>query len=105
MRAGSPSVGEQHQRQQPGDLALVGPQRAQHAGQPDRFGGQLGALQGRAGAGGIALVEDQVQHMQHDAEPVGQLRLGAAVRTDCPADLMRCLARLMRCAIVASGTK
>ena len=35
-------IGEQHQREQPGDLAVVGqPRRVQLPGQPDRLGGQL----------------------------------------------------------------
>jgi hypothetical protein len=43
-------------------------------GQPDRLAGQLAALQLRAGGGGVALVEDQVQHVQDHPQPVAQLR-------------------------------
>jgi hypothetical protein len=45
------------------------------AGQPDRFGGQLTALQVGAGGGGVAFVEDQVQHVQDYAQPVRTLGL------------------------------
>ena len=47
-RAGrSPGVGEQHQREQPGDLAVVGQRGVQLPGQPDRLRGQLGPVQRR----------------------------------------------------------
>ena len=49
-RARGPArVGEQHQREQAGDLAVVGQQRVHHAGEPDRLGRELGALQVGAG--------------------------------------------------------
>ena len=38
-------VGEQHEREQAGDLAVVGQQPVQRARQPDRFVGEIGALQ------------------------------------------------------------
>ena len=45
LAAGDPDraarLGEQHQRQQPGDLGDVGQQAAQDPGQPDRLGGEL----------------------------------------------------------------
>ena len=37
VRAGAAGVGQQHQREQPGDLAVVGQQPVQLAGQPDRL--------------------------------------------------------------------
>ena len=67
-------VGEQHQGQQPGHLAVVGQQPVDQAGQPDRLGRQLGAVQARARRAGVALVEDQVEHVQDRAEPFGALR-------------------------------
>ena len=40
---GAPRVGEQHEREQAGDLGIVG-QRGVHApGQPDRLAGEVGA--------------------------------------------------------------
>ena len=82
-----------------------GSSRADRAGEPDRLGGQLGALQVGAGGRGVALVEDQVEHVQDDAQPLGPLRLRRHAGTATPLVLMRCLARLIRWAIVASGTR
>ena len=56
-----------------------------HPGQPDRLRGQVAALQVLPGGGRVALVEDQVEHVQDDAEPLavgvaaGQREPGAAV--------------------------
>ena len=58
----------------------------------------------RAAAARVSLVEDQVQHMQHGAEPLRSL-LGVGNRNGTPEALMLCFARLIRCAIVASGTR
>ena len=102
---GATRVGEQHEREQAGDLAVVGEQRVQHAGEPDRLGGEVGALQVVARRGRVALVEDEVEHLQHDAQPLGALVVGRERGTSAPAVLIDCLARLMRCAIVASGTR
>ena len=77
---GAPRVGQQHQRQQARGLTrrrvVRGQQPAHLAGQPDRLAGQLDLLQVRAGRRRVALVEDQVQHVQHDGEPLGPLRAG-----------------------------
>jgi hypothetical protein len=48
----------------------------QHAREPDRLGRQVAARDTPAGTRGIALVEDQVQHVQHRPEPLGPLRAG-----------------------------
>jgi hypothetical protein len=63
-------VGEQHEREQPGGLRVAGQQPAQHPGQPEALGCQVGALQLLAGRGRVALVEDQVQHLLHGPDPV-----------------------------------
>jgi len=42
-------------------------------GQPDGLAGQVGAGQAGAAAGGVALVEQQVQDMQHQSQPFGTL--------------------------------
>ena len=42
----------------------------QDAGQPDGLGGEVPALQVRSRRAGVALVEDQVQHVQHRVEPL-----------------------------------
>ncbi|RAO53578.1 hypothetical protein ONO86_01495 [Micromonospora noduli] len=72
----SAGVGEQHQRQQSGDLGVLGHQPAHQPGQPDRLGGQVGAQQPGPGGAGVPLREDQVEHVQHGGEPVGALRAG-----------------------------
>ena len=73
VRAGPPGLGEQHQRQQPGHLRVGGQAGPQHPGQPDGLAGQVGAGQVRAAAGRVALVEQQVQHVQHGAQPARPL--------------------------------
>ena len=51
-------------------------QAVQQPGEPDRLGGQIGPLQCRARTGGVSLVEDEVEHVQDHAEPLGALRPG-----------------------------
>ncbi len=51
-------VGQQHQREQPGDLPLGGQQPAQDPCQPDGLLGEVEALQVRARAGRVPLGED-----------------------------------------------
>lgn len=67
---GAASVGQQHQGQQAGDLAVVRELRLQPADEPDRLGRQLDAAQRVAGAGRVPLGEDQVQHLQHGGQPL-----------------------------------
>ena len=62
-------VQQQHQRQQPGGLGLVGHQLGQGAAQVQRLRGQLAVAV-------VAAVEDQVDHGQHRGQAVGQLVLG-----------------------------
>ncbi len=68
-------VCQQHQREEPGHLAIPGQLRMHHPGQPDRLTRQVGAVQLAARGGGVALVEDQVEHVQDDPQPL--LALGA----------------------------
>ena len=63
-------VGQEHQREQTGDFAVVGQEAPQLARQPDRLRAQLDPLERRTRARGVALVEDQVQDVEHGAEPV-----------------------------------
>ena len=67
-------LGQQHQRQQPRHLAVVGQQRARHPGQADRLARELAPLQLLAGRRRVALVEDQVEHLQHDARAARRAR-------------------------------
>ena len=73
---GPPRVGQQHQRQQAGHLAVLGQQPAQPAGEPDRLPRQRRDRQLLPVAGAVALAEDQVQHVQHGLQPLGPLRRG-----------------------------
>ena len=67
---GAAGLGEQHQREEPGDLAVAGPEPVQPAGQPQRFSGQVDAVHLLAGRRGVALVEDQVQHVADGLDPL-----------------------------------
>jgi hypothetical protein len=66
-------VGQQHQREQPGDLALARQQAVQQTREPDGLGGQVDPLQRRPRAGRVPFIEDEVEHMQDHAEPLGWL--------------------------------
>jgi hypothetical protein len=44
--------------------------------QADRCRGQVAALKARPDAAGVALVEDEVQDVQHGGEPLGALAVG-----------------------------
>jgi hypothetical protein len=63
----APRVDQQHQREEARDLAVVGQQPVRNPRHPDRLVGELGAVQLGAGGARVALVEDQVQHMEHEA--------------------------------------
>ena len=68
----APGVMEQHQRQQPGRLGLVGEQRDHDPCQADRLGAQLAADQRIARGRGVALVEHEVEDVEDAVEPLGQ---------------------------------
>ena len=74
------------------------------ARQADCLAREIKALQRGADATGIALVENQIEDMQDDVETLGWLPAGGNWK-GTPEALMLCLARLMRCATVASGTR
>ena len=78
---------EEHQREQPARLRFLGGER-ELAGEPDRLGGQVHPAR-------VAGRVDEVEHAQHDGEVAGLVQAA-------PAQVR--LARLIRCAIVASGT-
>jgi len=63
-----PRVGQQHQREQARDLRVVGKRTADHPSEPDRLPGEVAARELRPAAGQVALVEDQVEHMQDGAQ-------------------------------------
>lgn len=76
---GSACVGEQHQREQAGQFAVVGPAFVQLAGQAEGFGGEVDADQVVAGARGRALGEDQVEHVQNGRQVLGWAELRAGL--------------------------
>ena len=79
---------QEHQRQQPPNLGLVGHQLAQQPREPDRLAAQLGPHQPLALGRRVALVEDQIQHAENAAQPVGQLLVvGHPVRDPRVGDL------------------
>jgi hypothetical protein len=57
-------VGQQHQPKRPSHLAILGQLRAHHPGQPDRLVREVGAVWLAARGGGVARIEDQVEHVQ-----------------------------------------
>ncbi len=63
--SGAPGVGEQHESEQAGDLGILRCGRVDAPGQADGLAGQVGAGQVGAAAAGVALVEEQVEHVQH----------------------------------------
>ena len=67
---------QQHQRQQTERFGLVGHQLHQCPGQADRLRAQAGPDQLGPGGGGVALVEQQVQHGEHGAGPFQQHVVG-----------------------------
>ena len=70
VRAGRRASVSSISASRPATSPSSGSSRCSHPGQPDRLGGQVGAVQARRRGGGVALVEDQVQHVQHRAQPL-----------------------------------
>ena len=66
---------------------------------------EVAPVQRGPAAARVALVEDEIQHVEDGAEALGTAPRRSGRRKGTPEVLMRCLARLMRCAIVASGTR
>ena len=76
-------VVEQHQRQKPERLRLVGHEQDEHLREPDRLLAEIGARRRP-----VALVEDQVQDREHRAEALRQQVIGRdAERNPRGADL------------------
>ena len=66
-------VVDEHERQQAGGLGVVGHQLGEQAPEADRLRAQLGAHQAVAGAGRVALVEDEVDDGEDAGEAIGDL--------------------------------
>jgi hypothetical protein len=67
---------QQHQREQPVHLGLVGHQLGERAAEPDRLGGEVAAA-------AVALVEDQVDDREHAASRSGS-RWSGGTRNGIP---------------------
>jgi hypothetical protein len=73
-------------------------------GEPDRLSGQVRTVDVQPRGGGIALVEDEVEHVI-TAAICSSRSSGGGMPNVAPASRMDCLARLTLWAMVASGTK
>ena len=79
---------EQHEREQPRRLGLVGHELDEQSAEPDRLAAEILANEPIAAARRVAFVEDEVDDGQHRAESCRQLRrLGHTVRDARVADL------------------
>ena len=81
---GAAGLGEEHQRQQPGDLTVVGQEGADLASEPDRLRGQvltygIGVRAGRE----VALVEDEEEDREHAGDARRADRPRTAPDTGC----------------------
>ncbi len=66
----------------PATLSVVGQQRVGGAGESDGFGGEVRAFEIGSGAGGVALVEDEIEDVEHGAEALGALFGGGRLKAD-----------------------
>jgi hypothetical protein len=62
-------VDEEHQGQQGGHLAVIGPGRVERPSEANRLLGQVDPDQGRSCRAGVTLVEDQVQDPEDSVQP------------------------------------
>ena len=72
----APGIGEQQQGEQPVGLRLARQQLGHQPGEADRLVAQVGPHQLVAGGRDVALGVHEVDHVQHAAEPLGQLVVG-----------------------------
>ena len=100
----APRVMQQHQREQSPHLAVVRHQLAQHQAEPDRLVAQLLAHETVALGGGVALIEDQIDHAEHPAHSIRQLLIGGTSYGIRASAIFR-LARTIRLPIVGSATR
>ncbi len=66
-------VVEEHQRQQPEHLGLLGEHRREQARQPDRLAAQILAEERVGGGAEVALVVDQIERRGDRRQPLGHL--------------------------------
>ena len=95
---------QQHQRKQAEYLRLVGHQFGEDAAQTDRLPGEFLPGEAVARSGRVTLVEDEIDDRERRAETIRQFRVLLGTRYGMPASRIFVFARLMRWAIVVSGT-
>ena len=78
----APRVLQQQQREQPEGLRLVRHQDAEELREADRLGAEIAADERVAGRGGVALVEDEVEHPEHVGHAVGEEVVGRHAERD-----------------------
>ena len=103
---GAARLDEQHQREQPSDLRLVGHQldaAGGRGGSPRRRGRSRTRRSPRAGR--VALVEDQVDDGEHRRAAASGSSASAGTRYGIRASRILPFARTSRCAMVGSGTR
>jgi hypothetical protein len=61
---GAAGVLQEHQREQAGDLGFVGHELVEDPAEADGFDTQISADGVGAGCGGVALVEEEIDHSQ-----------------------------------------
>jgi hypothetical protein len=66
-----PGVGEEHEREQTGDLTIVRQEAVDRSGEADSFGRQVVTVEIGPRRRRVALVEDQIEHVQHDVQALG----------------------------------
>ena len=69
---GAAGVVEQHEREQAEDLGFIGHQLGEQTAEADRLAAEVPPHEGVACGGGVALVEDEVDDLQHRREALGQ---------------------------------
>ena len=75
---------QDHQGEQRDDLVLVRQQLAEEVAETDRFAGQSGFLDCRAGARAVPLGKQQIDDLEHDGQPVPADRGGSQKRHASP---------------------
>jgi hypothetical protein len=85
-------------------LGLGGKQLGEDPAEAERFRDQLRADPVVAGGGRVALVEDQIDDLEHRGETLGELVTAGASNGTRAAESVR-FARTIRCWTVASGIR
>jgi hypothetical protein len=102
---GATGLGEEHQRQQPHHLTVLGYELTEQSREADGLGGQVVTHRVTVGAARqIALVEDQIEDGEHAGDSSRQVNRGRHPVGTRPA-LIFAFARVIRCPMVASCTE